>query len=71
MGGVIGKPKLQKHLAKSLGVSEQFLSGWKQGRKNVSPKTATRWGKVLKVAPARIVFAPADESIRAGILGLD
>lgn len=58
----------QRHIAKRLGVSQQFISAWVNGKYGLSVKTALRWSELLNVGFKRLMTAGKEE--RRKILGL-
>lgn len=58
----------QRHIAKRLGVSQQFISAWVNGKYGLSVDTGLRWSQILNVGFKRLMTAEKEE--RRKILGL-
>jgi len=58
----------QRHIAKRLGVSQQFISAWVNGKHGLSVDTGLRWSKLLNIGFKRLMTAGKEE--RRKILGL-
>lgn len=59
----------QKKIAEKLDVSQQFISHWLKGKRDVKVKTAKKWAVILNIEWPIILDAPIEK--RAHILGLE
>jgi transcriptional regulator with XRE-family HTH domain len=54
----------QKEIAESCGLSAAFVSDLFAGKRGLSARAAKLLGKVLKIAPRKLMIAQIDEELR-------